>query len=213
MKIPTSGSDTAKLSRAAARVAIGGAGAVLLVLASLHLLSPEFDPSLRVLSEYADGKHAWVLSLLFVAWALSSWGLAAALWSQLQGIGGRIGLGFLIAAGAGEALAAVFDIHHPLHNLVGMIGVLGLPAAAMTISLHLARNPAWSDARKALLWTANLTWVSLVLMFAALLILIRGYTVAGHRIVVVGWANRLLIVLYCVWVLTVAIEVLKRRRP
>jgi hypothetical protein len=50
-------------------------------------------------------------------------------------------------------------------------------------------------------------------MFAALLILIRGYTVASHRILVIGWANRLLIVLCCVSALTVAIEALKRRRP
>jgi len=150
---------------------------------------------------------------MFVAWALSSWALAISIYSQVKGIVGKTGLGFLIAAGVGEAMASVFAIHHPLHNLAGMIGVLCLPIAAMMISVRLGRTQTWLGAKKVLLWTANLTWASLVLMFAALFIMIRGYTLAGHRIIFVGWANRLLVVLYCVWVVTVAIQALKLRRP
>ena len=208
-----SATDTARTSAPAAWVAIAAAGAVLLFLASLHVLSPEFDPSFRVVSEYANGRYGWVLSLMFVAWALSSWALAIAIWSQVNGIYGKIGLGFLIAAGVGEAMASVFDINHPLHNLAGMIGVLGLPTAAMLISVRLGRTQAWLSAKRTLLWTANLTWASLVLMFAALIIMIRGYTLAGSRIVFVGWANRLLVVLYCMWAVTVAIQALRLRRP
>jgi hypothetical protein len=213
MNKPISATDTAKISVPAARVAIAAAGAVILLLTGLHVLSPEFDPSFRVLSEYANGEYSWVLSLLFLAWALSSWALAVAIWSQVNGIGGKLGLGFLIAAGVGEAMASVFDINHPLHNLAGMIGVLSLPAAAMLISVRLVRTPAWLGGRKMLLWTANLTWASLVLMFAALFIMIRGYTLFGNRLIFVGWANRLLVVVYCVWVVTVAVQALKLRRP
>jgi hypothetical protein len=213
MNRPISSPDTPAPSVLAAWVAIGAAATVLLLLAALHVLSPEFDPSFRVVSEYANGRYRWVLSLMFVAWALSSWALAIAIWSELDRVGGKIALGFLIAAGVGEAMAWVFDIHHPLHNLAGMLGVLSLPTAAMLISVRLGRTPAWLGARKALLWTANLTWAILVLMFAALFVMIRGYTLAGYRIVFVGWANRLLVVLYCTWVMTVAIQALKRRRP
>jgi hypothetical protein len=212
MDRPISATDTAKICAPAAWAAIAAAGAVLLLLAGLHWLSPEFDPSFRVLSEYANGEYSWVLSLLFVAWALSSWALAVAIWSQVSGMSGKIGLGFLIAAGVGEAMASAFDINHPLHNLAGAIGVLSLPAAAMLISVRLVRTEAWLGARKALLWTANLTWVSLVLMFTALFIMIQGYTLAGNRIIFVGWVNRLLVVLYCVWVVTVAVQALKLRR-
>jgi hypothetical protein len=42
--------------------------------------------------------------------------------------------------------------------------------------------------------------------------MIRGYTLAGNRIAFVGWANRLLVVLYCLWVVTVAIQALKLNR-
>jgi hypothetical protein len=59
---------------------------------------------------------------------------------------------------------------------------------------------------------ANLTWASVVLMFAAWMIMILGYMLAGNRMVFVGWANRLLVVLYCVWVVTVAMQALKLRR-
>jgi hypothetical protein len=150
---------------------------------------------------------------MFVAWALSSWALAITIWSQVEGIGGKLALGFLISAGVGEAMASVFDINHPLHDLAGMIGVFSLPIAAMLISVRLGRTEAWFGAKKALLWTANFTWASLILMFAALMIMIRGYTLAGNRIIFVGWANRLLVVVYCLWVVTVASQALKLRRP
>jgi hypothetical protein len=201
--------ESVKISAPAARVAIAAAVIVLLLLASLHVLSPEFDPSWRVVSEYANGSYGWVLSLMFASWALSSWALVIAVWSQLQGIVGKISLGFLIAAGVGEAMAAVFDINHRLHDLAGMIGVLSLPIAAMLISIRLGRAQAWAAAKKVLLWTANFTWASLLLMVLALIILMSGHVRARYTLV--GWTNRLLVVIYCVWVLTVAWQALKRR--
>jgi hypothetical protein len=219
MNTAVSVTDTSTISAPAARVAIAAAGAVLLLLASLHVLSPEFDPSWRVVSEYANGRYGWVLSLMFAFWALSSWALAVTVWSQVNGIGGKIALGFLIAAGVGESMASVFDINHPFHNLAGTIGVLSLPIAAMMISVRLGHTQAWSAAKNVLLWTANLTWVSPVVMVAALIIMIRGYTWPGNKmnadvIAVVGWANRLLVVVYCVWVVAVARQALQlRRRP
>src|SRR5579885_2091528 len=113
--------EPARISGPAARLAVAAA---VLLLAALHVLSPEFDPSFRVVSEYANGHYGWVLSLMFASWAVSSWSLAVALWSQLNGTGGKVAACFLIAAGVGEGMAAFCDINHPLHNLAGMIGVL-----------------------------------------------------------------------------------------
>jgi hypothetical protein len=206
----------------AARLAIAAAAAVLLLLAGLHGLSPEFDPSWRMVSEYATGRYGWVLSLMFVSWALSSWALAFVIWPQLKTIAGRIGLGFLIAAGVGEAMASVFDITHPLHSVAALIGIPSLAIAAMLISVNLGRAKAWFPARKLLLWTANLTWVSLVLMATSFATLIFTYTRAGGDmsagvittlppgvIAVVGWANRLLVLAYSLWVITVARQAIK----
>jgi hypothetical protein len=86
----------------------------------------------------------------------------------------------------------------------------------MLISMSLSRTQPWSAARKALLWTANLTWVSIVLMIGALIVMMITFTQAGGDtttvptvlpsgvIAFVGWANRFLVIVYCVWVITVA---------
>jgi hypothetical protein len=197
------------LSLAAARLALATAAAVLLLLAGLHVLSPEFDPSWRAVSEYALGSYGWVLSLMFIAWAISSWALVVTLWSQLRTITGKIGLFFLMASGIGEAMASVFDVTHSLHGLAGLIGVPTLPIAAMLISVSLARKPGWSEARKALLWTANLTWISFALLAVAMIHMMSKFTETGGKMspevfALGGYANRLLVVVYCAWLLTVA---------
>jgi len=216
---------TAEISLPAAQLAIATAAAVILLLVSLHLLSPEFDPSWRMVSEYANGQYGWVLSLMFIAWAVSSWALVFAIWSQVRTTAGKIGLVFLIVAGIGEAMASVFDINHPLHDLASAFGILGLPIAALLISVSLGRTQAWSPAKKALLRTANLTWISVLLLIATFAILIFTFLQAGGDMTgevptelppgvigLVGWTNRLLIVVYCVWVATVAWQALKLRR-
>lgn len=215
-----------EISLSIERLAIAASAAVLLLLASLHVLSPEFDPAWRMVSEYANGQYGWLLSLMFIAWAISSWTLAFALWPQARTTAGRIGLIFLILAGVGEAMGAIFDINHPLHGMAAMIGIPSLPVAAMLISVSLGRTQEWSTAKKALLWAANLTWVSLVLLVVAFAIMIVTYTQAGGDMTAqaevtvlppgviawVGWANRFLIVAYCAWVIIVAWQALKLRK-
>jgi hypothetical protein len=174
----------------------------LLCLASLHFLSPEFDPSWRVVSEYALGRYGWVLSLMFLAWAISSWSLVFAIRPDIKTMAGRIGLIFLVLAGVGEALAAVFDVSWPvLHGLAGLLGVPTVPIAATLIGVSLGRAEAWAPARKRLRWTAIFTWLSLALMAAAMMTLKRG--IAGVQ-VPIGWPNRLLVVIYAVWAMSVA---------
>jgi len=166
-----------------------------------------------------------VLALMFAAWGVSSWALAVALWAEARTRPLKIGLVFLTLAGVGEALAAVFDINHDtLHTLAGALGMLGLPIAALLISVNLGRTGPWSVARRTLLWTANLTWVSVALLAATFVLLIATFSrVAGglpaHApkalpsgvIGLVGWADRLLVVVYGVWVIAVAWQAIKLR--
>ena len=208
-----------QISSTSSLLAIGMSAAVLILLVSLHFLSPEFNPAWRMVSEYANGKYPGILSVMFFLWGAASWALAYMLWPHLQTTAGKIGLFFLIAAGIGEAMAAVFDINHKLHSLSAMIGIPGLSIAAMLISIALVRIESWSIARTSLLWTANLTWVSILLMGIAFAIMMATYAQAGGDmsasaevvttlpegvIALVGWANRFLIVVYCAWVMTVA---------
>ena len=216
------------ISAPAMGLAAGAAITTILLLAGLHILSPEFDPSWRVVSEYANGGYGWVLSLMFAAWALSSGALAFGLWPQVETRTGRIGLYFLAASGAGEAMASVFDINsHPMHDLAGALGIPTMVVAALLISASLCRLQPWCAGKTAVRWTCHLIWISLVLFIAAMVILVVTFHRAGghmsahlnqlpHGVIAFdGWANRLYVVTCCVWVITVAGLALPRpqRRP
>src|ERR1700722_18714662 len=47
-------------------LAIAFTAVALLALTGLHVVSPEFDPAKRVVSEYTLGRHGWLLSVLFL---------------------------------------------------------------------------------------------------------------------------------------------------
>ncbi len=218
-------------SRTAAAAALVAGLSSLALLASLHFLSPEFDPSWRVVSEYANGHYGWMLSLMFAAWAISSWALAVALRPFLKTRSGLIGLWFLVAAGAGEALAAAFDVNQPLHGMAGLLGVGGLPVAAVTISAALRRSPMWPSHGKLLLRVANLTWIAVVVMIASLCALFLTYVHYGGQVpsdgqplplgtflpngtvAFAGYANRLVVVVNCAWAMIAAVQTIKAASP
>ena len=216
--------QTPKTEVMAARLAIGAAAATLVLLASLHVLSPAFDPSFRMVSEYALGQYGWVLSLMFLAWGISAWALAAALWSQVTTRAGRVGLWLLIIAGLGEAMAAVFDITHDTgHSIAGVLGMGGFPIAALLLSVSLGRTRPWRGAKSLLLWLANLNWISVVLLVATLVLMTVQVAQAygGHLpqqapthlpagvLGLDGWADRLIVLSNCVWVVVAARPALK----
>ncbi len=216
--------ETPKIEVLAARMAIGAAAATILLLVSLHILSPAFDPSFRMVSEYALGHYGWVLSLMFLAWGISAWALAVALWSQVNTLAGKVGLWFLVIAGLGEALASVFDITHDLgHAIAGVLGMGGFPIAAVLLSLSLSRLPAWHSMRSLLLWIANLNWISVVLLVATLVLMtvqvaqIYGGHLPQHApahlpagvLGLDGWADRLIILSNCLWVCVAAWQAMK----
>jgi Protein of unknown function (DUF998) len=223
---------TPQIEVIAACLSIVAAAAVLLLLASLHALSPEFDPSFRMVSEYALGHYGSLLSLLFLAWGISSWTLAVALWSQVTTRAGKVGLWFLVMAGIGEAMATVFDITHDLgHSIAQVLGLGGFLIAAVVLSVGLGRSRAWRDAKKPLLWLAILSWISVVLLGATLVLMTVQFAqvTGGHLpqhapthlpagvLGLDGWANRLYVLFSCLWVGVAAWQALKvvgqRSRP
>lgn len=207
-----------RVSGSAAWVAIGSSAAALILLLSLHVLSPEFSPAWRMISAYANGQYGWVLSLMFIACGLSSLALAFAIRSQLTTRRAKLGLGLLTLSGIGAVSAAQFDLNQvALHELAGVLGILCLPLAAMLISPTLARTPPWDDAKRPILFTANLTWFSMVLWIASFGVMIATFVhVLGGLptsapdelpavvIAVVGWTNRLMVISAWCWVATVA---------
>jgi hypothetical membrane protein len=224
MKIEVLTRGTPEIEVIGARLSIGAAAAVLLLLASLHVLSPEFDPSFRMVSEYALGHYGWVLSLMFLAWGISSWALAVALWSRVKTRAGKVGLWFLVIAGLGEAMASVFDItHDPGHSIAGVLGIVGFPIAAVLLSVSLGRLHAWRDVKRPLIWLANLSWISVVLLVATLVLMTVQFAQAyGGQLPqhapaqlpsgvlgLDGWADRLFVLSSCLWMLVAAWQAMK----
>jgi hypothetical protein len=141
---------------------------------------------------------------MFLPMAVSWLALLFAIESQIRTIGGKIGLGFLLAAAVDLAIAAMFDVGHDLHGLAAMIGIPSLPIAAVLISRSLARDQAWSSTRRLFLLTAHLTWISLLLMAAALAVMLPQNDGRFGPDVLIGWPNRLLLVAYDAWLIVVA---------
>jgi hypothetical protein len=198
----------------AARVAVAGAATCLVLLAVLHVIKPELDPAWRMVSEYAIGLHGWVMAVCFLSLALGCVALFIAVCSQVRGLVGYLGLFFLLATVVGLTMAAFFPSDPitispqeataagQMHGVAAIIGIPSLPVAAMLISFNLVRQPAWSRTRGPLLWSAVLALLSLVLMLATVAILLPRHGGFGPE-VVVGWPNRLLMLAYCGWVMTV----------
>jgi hypothetical protein len=190
----------------------------------LHYFSPEFAPSWRMVSEYANGRSAWLLTLVFVFWAIASLALAVALWPLWASTLGKVGLIFLVLAFVGQTMGALFDINHKLHGPAAMIGIPSLCIAAVVLTMALARRDGITAPP---LWSAHLPWISFALMLAAFALFFAALKAAGVDMSgqtgpledlpdgvsgYVGWANRLLFAATYLWVTLAALAVIGAAR-
>lgn len=200
---------------AAARLSFAGAAIFLVLLAVLHLIKRELDPSWHFISEYAVGDYGWMMVLAFLSLALSYTALFLALRSQIRTRIGRIGLALLLVSAVGLIMGGVFatdpilaspeagTLSGKLHSVGGTIGIV-MPFAAALVSWSLARNRAWALAREPLLWSAGLAVLGFIVSFVSLGILLSQSEGTFGPKVLVGWPNRLEILGYTVWPMVVA---------
>lgn len=204
-----------------AMLSVAAAVTVVVALIALHVASPEFEPSWRMVSEYANGQHKWLLSVLFIAWGVAAWSLAWALSPLFSQPLGKVGLLFLALAGLGPLMAVFFDINHRLHGLATLIGVPTLPVAAILLTIAMNRR---ADIGAPPFWIAHLTWLSIALMAITLSMLFSALTRAGVDLSgqtrplaelpagvagYVGWANRLLVFSHMLWIGMAALAVIR----
>ena len=212
----TTGTLSAPLaaSSVAATSAIVATAISALALLALHIVSPEYQPSWRMVSEYANGRHAWLLTVMFLTWAAAYWAIAAAVWPIAGSWPGRIGSMFLIVAGIGALMGALFDINHRLHGLAFGIGVPSLTIAALLVTPAMQRASV-----RVPLWPSHLSWISVVAMAIALFLFMRALTAAGVQVgpqapplrelppgvtAWHGWTNRLVFAASYLWLVTTA---------
>ncbi len=211
----------AAVSSTAARLSFAAAATFVGLLASLHFIKPELDPSWRVISEYALGNYGWIMVIAFLSLAVSCVSLFVAIRSQIRTLGGKIGLAFLLIAAAGLIIAAIFTTdpitasrdelttHGNLHGLGAALGT-GFPIAAALIGWSLARNQAWSPARRSLLWAAGLAWMGFLVFALSMVVMFPDDGTFGPD-VLIGWPNRFMMVAYSAWLMVVAWQAIRVR--
>jgi hypothetical protein len=192
------------------------------LLAALHVIKPEVDPSWRFISEYAIGENGWIMELAFLSLALSYVALFIAVRSQLRTIAGRIGLALLLISAAGLTIAAIFTTdpittspdamttEGSLHSLGGTLG-FAMPFAALLVNWSLARNQTWSSARRSLLWSAGLALIGFLVSLFSLGFMLSQSNGAFGPDVLVGWPTRLEMLGYCVLLMVVAWQAIRLR--
>ena len=198
----------------AAILSIASAGLFVLLLGSLHLLEPEFDPTWRFISEYALGRFGWMMRLAFLALATSLAGTVAAIFSQVRTVVGYIGLAILGVAAVGFLIAAIFTTDaattsREAATFSGKMHVFGAsldytPVAALLLSVSLVRNQAWRPIRKWLFLTVGITLVALTAFMFTL-----PYDGKVGPGVLAGLFGRFLLISYLGWLMTVGIHTVK----
>ena len=197
-----------------ARAAIGSAALALMVLAVVHVLKRDLDPSRTMISRYALGPYGWLMALCFASWAAASALLFVALATHASSSLDRVGQSLLLAASVGLAMAARFPMDPvgtprremsfsgKMHGIAFLVGVPALVLAASILSLSLARHGSHA-AMPLLLLTATI-WLSLIPMIAigAMVGPDHGPNPQVPRLF--GWVNRLLMVGYSLWLIVVA---------
>jgi hypothetical protein len=180
--------------------------AFLVLLFLLHFLEPEFDPSWRMISEYALGRYGWVMMLAFICWAGSILSLTLSQWQSLATRSGKIARVWLLVIVVALVCAAIFKTNvitdptpnfaHRVHALSGAIVIITFPIAASLV----ARN------RPGLLGITILVWLSLFAFFGSILVSRIVHPGAGRvgPDVLMGWPNRFLAVTYHLWLILAA---------
>ena len=186
----------------------------ILCLLILHFVSSEFRPHFRMVSEYALGKHKWLLTVFFFCWGLCSISAGFMLWDVVTSTWAKVGVILFFVTGIGAIMGGLFDVQHKLHGLSFGIGVPFLPIGALLISYHLIKKPEWQNHSSTLLLSSHAVWISLVLMAVSMFLLFSTLKATGIEYGpdsppftelpkgvtgVNGWANRLLVLCYIVY--------------
>jgi hypothetical protein len=198
-----------------ARAGVGAAGLALVALAALHVLKPEIRPSSTMISQYALGRHGWLMSLCFSAFAGASACLFVALLADVPTLLGRVGVAFLLTSAVGLGMAARFPmdpVSRPpermsfsgrMHGVSFLIGVPSQILAVLLLSMALRARHFPTEVLLFALTAA--IWLSLALMITIMLMVGPGKAPnpdGPERFL--GLPNRLFMVSFAAWLIAAA---------
>lgn len=193
----------------AGHVAVWGGCGFILQLSILHLVRADLDPSWRVVSEYAVGRHGWMMVLAFLLLAAVSAALAVGTWAAGSRRLGPVGAALLAMTAVGMGMAGIFvtdliTVAHDERTPVGRLHEVGAlldmtPFAAILVSLALLRGtPSVPPARRGLMLTMFAPLIALILFSVTTATQLPPSGIGGPE-AAIGWPNRILILSYCAW--------------
>ena len=194
-------------SRTMERVVLGAVISFLVLLAVLHLLEPEFDPSFHLISEYELGRFGWVMSLAFLSLGVAVVAMLRSTWQPSTTRSGSVGRWWFAAIAVAFLGAGVFYPYRPttwvsiIHGICGLVIIDTFPIAATAYAASLRRAEGWNGSRTILKWATVLVWGGLILYTgsAIVLTLLSGTATRTTADLLVGWPNRFMIVTYALW--------------
>lgn len=218
------GRSRGRLSVMAARVSIAAVTTYHVLLFTLIFLRPDLDPSWHTISEWVTGPYGWLMVMAFIVSAVSYGSLFAAIRLEVRGLSGKIGAGMLFICAIGTFGVGVFvtdpmplrpplSISGTIHTITGGLAMMLLPFAALLINRSIAlKNEKFTAARRILLLTSGLPLLALIGMIVHLAFFViplgpEAYGPGVH----IGWPPRILFLMYGVWVIIVAWQVIKRK--
>ncbi|ARN81820.1 DUF998 domain-containing protein [Methylocystis bryophila] len=195
-------------ARNAALVSSTGTSMFLVILAALHVVRADLDPSCRFISEYELGPLGWLMHVAFICLAVGAAGVAFAVVSQARSIASYVGTALLLISAAGMTLAGVVapDSNSGIHDIGAMLDLI--PFAALLIAWSLSRNATWASTRVSLWRIALLPMLGLLAFMVSMAVLLPRNGGRPGPSVFVGWQNRFMIVAQCIWLLHTARQVL-----
>ena len=202
----------ASISTVAAVYSLAATALAVGLMALLHVLEPEFDPSWRTLSEYSLGRYGALMRVAFLAMGTSVMAAAVALWR----VTGPWSLGLVLVA-IGPLGAAFIDtdpVTTPraqmsrtsnVHAALGSLFFLGFPVAATVAGISAAGDPAVGPV---LAWASIVPWIALVWYLGTSVRHARPDAVGGPD-VRIGWPQRVNLLAYLGWVALAAVTLLR----
>jgi hypothetical protein len=151
-------------------IAFLGAGVFLFLVVLLHFLKPELDPAWRMLSEYAIGRHGWMMKLAF--FCLSTSCLALTLVFLQRGLTMGVLLAIASIGSLGSAAFITDPITRPwnlitrsgrLHVWSAAVFVLGFPIAVAAITWNAQKHLLLRSAPNLLNYFLLPVWIGVIL--------------------------------------------------
>lgn len=185
---------------------LSGAGVFVVALGVLHVLRSDLHPVERMMSEYAVGDYGVLMTLAFLAMAVACASLVLGLTQTVPrpalSVAGLVLLGVwalvmvlfaIFPIGVGETVDSTSDV---IHRSAAPIGFFGVTAGVFLVSRRFGEDASWG----------SLSLAGSIIAVVMLVASISFFVSYAAEASVEGLAQRLLIIAFLGWSITVALR-------